>query len=133
MRQRDLKFTFVVGEGNLAFDVVEFELEEALCEPFRPLRQEISFRSSGNAFAFYFRDRNAQGAQLLEDVHEFAVALDLAVFKFEGMQEVVFVITFGISGEKNLAVTVAFDPEMIGVVGSEYIYVVPLPIGKALQ
>ncbi len=35
MRQRDLKFTFVVGEGNLAFDVVEFELEEALCEPFR--------------------------------------------------------------------------------------------------
>ncbi|MFG8219592.1 MULTISPECIES: hypothetical protein, partial [Pseudomonas] len=24
MRQRDLKFTFVVGEGNLAFDVVEF-------------------------------------------------------------------------------------------------------------
>ncbi len=72
-------------------------------------------------------------AQLLEDVHEFAVALDLAVFKFEGMQEVVFVITFGISGEKNLAVTVAFDPEMIGVVGSEYIYVVPLPIGKALQ
>ncbi|WP_441007172.1 hypothetical protein, partial [Pseudomonas aeruginosa] len=26
MRQRDLKFTFVVGEGNLAFDVVEFEL-----------------------------------------------------------------------------------------------------------
>ncbi len=54
-------------------------------------------------------------------------------FKFEGMQEVVFVITFGISGEKNLAVTVAFDPEMIGVVGSEYIYVVPLPIGKALQ
>ncbi|MFG9646317.1 hypothetical protein, partial [Pseudomonas aeruginosa] len=23
MRQRDLKFTFVVGEGNLAFDVVE--------------------------------------------------------------------------------------------------------------
>ncbi|MFF6696999.1 hypothetical protein ACPTJI_35060, partial [Pseudomonas aeruginosa] len=22
MRQRDLKFTFVVGEGNLAFDVV---------------------------------------------------------------------------------------------------------------
>ncbi len=98
-----------------------------------PLRQEISFRSSGNAFAFYFRDRNAQGAQLLEDVHEFAVALDLAVFKFEGMQEVVFVISFGISGEKNLAVTVAFDPEMIGVVGSEYIYVVPLPIGKALQ
>ncbi len=37
MRQRDLKFTFVVGEGKLAFDVVEFELEEALCEPFRPL------------------------------------------------------------------------------------------------
>ncbi|MGU0940931.1 hypothetical protein ACSEQC_33925, partial [Pseudomonas aeruginosa] len=35
MRQRDLKFTFVVGEGKLAFDVVEFELEEALCEPFR--------------------------------------------------------------------------------------------------
>ncbi|WP_047944020.1 contractile injection system protein, VgrG/Pvc8 family, partial [Pseudomonas aeruginosa] len=30
MRQRDLKFTFVVGEGNLAFDVVEFEL---LLEP----------------------------------------------------------------------------------------------------
>ncbi|WP_371855982.1 hypothetical protein ACM0B0_07610, partial [Pseudomonas aeruginosa] len=27
MRQRDLKFTFVVGEGKLAFDVVEFELE----------------------------------------------------------------------------------------------------------
>ncbi|MFO6981468.1 hypothetical protein P3E10_08595, partial [Pseudomonas aeruginosa] len=26
MRQRDLKFTFVVGEGKLAFDVVEFEL-----------------------------------------------------------------------------------------------------------
>ncbi|WP_395479095.1 hypothetical protein, partial [Pseudomonas aeruginosa] len=25
MRQRDLKFTFVVGEGKLAFDVVEFE------------------------------------------------------------------------------------------------------------
>ncbi|EPP7205769.1 MULTISPECIES: hypothetical protein, partial [Pseudomonas] len=24
MRQRDLKFTFVVGEGKLAFDVVEF-------------------------------------------------------------------------------------------------------------
>ncbi|MFG8704737.1 hypothetical protein, partial [Pseudomonas aeruginosa] len=23
MRQRDLKFTFVVGEGKLAFDVVE--------------------------------------------------------------------------------------------------------------
>ena len=89
--------------------------------------------SGGNAFAFDLRDRNAQGAQLLEDVHEFAVALDLAVFKFEGMQEVVFVITFGISGEKNLAVTVAFDLEMIGVVGSEYIYVVPLPIGKALQ
>ncbi len=37
MRQRDLKFTFVVGEGNLAFDVVEFELEEALCEPFRQI------------------------------------------------------------------------------------------------
>ncbi|WP_426770053.1 hypothetical protein, partial [Pseudomonas aeruginosa] len=35
MRQRDLKFTFVVGEGNLAFHVVEFELEEPLSERLR--------------------------------------------------------------------------------------------------
>ncbi|MGV8783558.1 hypothetical protein ACV35H_33095, partial [Pseudomonas aeruginosa] len=34
MRQRDLKFTYVVGDGKLAFDVVEFELDAALCEPF---------------------------------------------------------------------------------------------------
>lgn len=35
MRRRDLKFTFVVDEGKLAFGVVEFGLEEALCESFR--------------------------------------------------------------------------------------------------
>ncbi|WP_426769304.1 hypothetical protein, partial [Pseudomonas aeruginosa] len=40
MRQRVLKFTFVVSEGKLAFDDVEFELEEALCEPFR-LNQKL--------------------------------------------------------------------------------------------
>ncbi|HDW9459921.1 type VI secretion system tip protein VgrG [Pseudomonas aeruginosa] len=49
MRQRDLKFTFVVGEGNLAFDVVEFELEEALCEPFR---LSLKLASDKNAIDF---------------------------------------------------------------------------------
>ncbi len=49
MRQRDLKFTFVVGEGNLAFDVVEFELEEALCEPFR---LNLKLASDKNAIDF---------------------------------------------------------------------------------
>ncbi|WP_435316705.1 hypothetical protein, partial [Pseudomonas aeruginosa] len=50
MRQRDLKFTFVVGEGNLAFDVVEFELEEALCEPFR-----LSLKLASDKIAIDFR------------------------------------------------------------------------------
>ncbi|WP_133285936.1 type VI secretion system Vgr family protein [Pseudomonas aeruginosa] len=49
MRQRDLKFTFVVGEGKLAFDVVEFELEEALCEPFR---LNLKLASDKNAIDF---------------------------------------------------------------------------------
>ncbi|HBO7519650.1 TPA: type VI secretion system tip protein VgrG, partial [Pseudomonas aeruginosa] len=49
MRQRDLKFTFVVGEGKLAFDVVEFELEEALCEPFR---LSLKLASDKNAIDF---------------------------------------------------------------------------------
>ncbi len=57
--------------------------------------------SGGNAFAFDLRDRNAQGAQLLEDVHEFAVALDLAVVQLEGMQEVVLVVALGIAGEEE--------------------------------
>ncbi|MFJ2453345.1 type VI secretion system Vgr family protein [Pseudomonas protegens] len=35
MRQRDLKFTFSVLTAQVAFEVVEFTLEEALSEPFR--------------------------------------------------------------------------------------------------
>lgn len=35
MRQRDLKFTFSVLSGQMEFEVVEFTLEEAVCEPFR--------------------------------------------------------------------------------------------------
>ncbi|APC19545.1 type IV secretion protein Rhs (plasmid) [Pseudomonas frederiksbergensis] len=35
MRQRDLKFTFSVLSGRIEFEVVEFTLEEALCEPYR--------------------------------------------------------------------------------------------------
>lgn len=35
MRQRDLKFTFSVLSASMEFEVVEFTLEEALCEPFR--------------------------------------------------------------------------------------------------
>lgn len=35
MRQRDLRFTFSMFSGRTEFEVVEFTLEEALCEPFR--------------------------------------------------------------------------------------------------
>ena len=35
MRQRDLQFTFSVLTAQVAFEVVEFTLEEALSEPFR--------------------------------------------------------------------------------------------------
>lgn len=35
MRQRDLRFTFSVLSGRTEFEVVEFTLQEALCEPFR--------------------------------------------------------------------------------------------------
>ncbi len=118
------------ARGNAkGFEISEYNIEPTLLDAIVFEGQPVLCK-----FASVVRPTQDRfGAQLLEDVHEFAVALDLAVFKFEGMQEVVFVISFGISGEKNLAVTVAFDPEMIGVVGSEYIYVVPLPIGKALQ
>ncbi|AMS17060.1 type IV secretion protein Rhs [Pseudomonas chlororaphis] len=35
MRQRDLRFTFSVLSGRMEFEVVEFTLEEAICEPYR--------------------------------------------------------------------------------------------------
>ncbi|KAF0862492.1 type VI secretion system Vgr family protein [Pseudomonas sp. LD120] len=35
MRQRDLKFTFSVTSAQVEFEVVEFTLEEAMCEPYR--------------------------------------------------------------------------------------------------
>ena len=35
MRQRDLRFTFSVLTSPIAFEVVEFTLEEAICETFR--------------------------------------------------------------------------------------------------
>lgn len=45
MRQRDLKFTFSVVSSQLEFDVVEFELEEAICQPFRLTIDLASYRS----------------------------------------------------------------------------------------
>ncbi|WP_248741308.1 MULTISPECIES: type VI secretion system Vgr family protein [unclassified Pseudomonas] len=46
MRQRDLRFTFSVLSGRTEFEVVEFTLEEALCEPFRLTVELASFSSN---------------------------------------------------------------------------------------
>ena len=45
MRQRDLKFTFSITSTQLEFDVVQFELIEALCEPFRLTVDLASYQS----------------------------------------------------------------------------------------
>ena len=50
MRQRDLRFTFSVLDSRLAFEVVEFTLEEALCEPFR-LSLELASENATIDFA----------------------------------------------------------------------------------
>ncbi len=86
-----------------------------------------------NALSHYTDWTIGHVAQLLEDVHEFAVALDLAVVQLEGMQEVVLVVALGIAGEEDLAVAVALDPEVVGIVGLEDLDVVPLPIREAFQ
>ncbi|MBV4460113.1 type VI secretion system tip protein VgrG [Pseudomonas sp. COR58] len=46
MRQRDLRFTFSVLSGQLEFEVVEFTLEEALCEPFCLTVELASYNSA---------------------------------------------------------------------------------------
>ncbi len=56
-----------------------------------------------------------------------------ALHQLEGMQEVVLVVTLGIPGEEDLAVAVALDPEVVGIVGLEDLDVVPLPIREAFQ
>lgn len=46
MRQRDLKFTFSVTASQVEFEVVQFELEEGLSEPFRLTVDLASYKSS---------------------------------------------------------------------------------------
>ena len=46
MRQRDLRFTFSVLDSRLAFEVVAFTLEEAICEPYRLSLQLASENAS---------------------------------------------------------------------------------------
>ncbi|RBJ85680.1 type VI secretion system tip protein VgrG [Pseudomonas sp. MWU12-2534b] len=43
MRQRDLKFTFSVTSAQVEFEVVEFTLEEAICEPYRMVLELASY------------------------------------------------------------------------------------------
>ncbi len=45
----------------------------------------------------------------------------------------VLVVALGIAGEEDLAVAVALDPEVVGIVGLEDLDVVPLPIREAFQ
>src|SRR5579883_2039879 len=89
--------------------------------------------SGRNSFALDLRHRNAERAQLLEGVHEFALQLDLLVLERERVQEVILVVSVRVAGEPDRAVPVAFDPEMIRVVGLEDLDVVPLPVRKAFQ
>ncbi|NBF13585.1 contractile injection system protein, VgrG/Pvc8 family, partial [Pseudomonas sp. Fl4BN1] len=49
MRQRDLKFTFSVLTAQVAFEVVEFTLEEGLSEPYR-LTLELASANSAIDF-----------------------------------------------------------------------------------
>ncbi len=51
--------------------------------------------------------------QLLEGVHELAVALDPAILEFEGMDVVVLAIALRVAGHIHAAAPVAFDPEVI--------------------
>lgn len=46
MRQRDLKFTFSIISSQIDFEVVQFQLEEALSEPFRLTIELASYQNS---------------------------------------------------------------------------------------
>lgn len=45
MRQKDLRFTFSIQTRKMEFEVLEFTLEEALCEPYRLTLELASYKS----------------------------------------------------------------------------------------
>lgn len=98
MRQRDLKFTFSVTSSQLEFDVVEFQLEEALCQPFR---LDLQLASNNSAIDF---------KQVLDQPATFTLWLDGQPVRY--VNGVVSRFTQGKSGFRRTRYQLVLEPQL---------------------